>query len=86
MSDIVVCTACRGRKKVLSLGMMEKNCHSCKGIGHVMADKIDPVFVNDVIIEIEKPEVEAEVEKKEKDTEEEGGSVANKRKYNKKKK
>lgn len=29
-----VCKDCQGRKKVLGLGMIERDCFTCKGIGY----------------------------------------------------
>lgn len=29
------CDQCNGRKKIIGLGGMQKDCPSCKGIGHI---------------------------------------------------
>ena len=33
MSDIIRCDSCKGRKRVLGMGGMEKQCPDCGGIG-----------------------------------------------------
>ncbi len=33
--NIEQCPSCRGKKKILSLGNIIKDCVHCKGIGHV---------------------------------------------------
>lgn len=41
-----LCGACFGKKKVLCLGNLVKECPNCNGIGHV--DEIDKNFIKDV--------------------------------------
>lgn len=33
--DLVRCKACKGTKRIVGMGMMEKDCIECKGIGWV---------------------------------------------------
>lgn len=33
--SFVRCSLCNGKKKVFGLGMMEKECHVCHGVGYV---------------------------------------------------
>lgn len=35
MSDLIRCTGCKGQKKITGLGLIERNCPDCEGIGHV---------------------------------------------------
>lgn len=35
MSDLERCVTCSGRKQILSLGGMMKDCYSCVGVGWV---------------------------------------------------
>lgn len=39
MGDLVRCTSCNGRKRILGMGGMEKECLPCKGIGWTEAEK-----------------------------------------------
>lgn len=36
---IIRCTQCNGRKKILSLGNMIKDCSQCRGLGHIEEKK-----------------------------------------------
>lgn len=38
MSNIQRCATCRGTKKVLSLGMMERTCNACLGVGFIKTE------------------------------------------------
>lgn len=40
MSEIERCPNCYGRKRILGLGMIEKECNECKGIGHVKKQEV----------------------------------------------
>ena len=42
--SVQVCKSCRGQKKVIGLGMMEKTCESCKGIGWIEAE-VEPQLI-----------------------------------------
>lgn len=42
MTDIKRCDSCMGRKKLLGLGGMIKDCKVCGGVGHVA---VKPVVV-----------------------------------------
>lgn len=44
--DYVKCPACMGRKKVIGMGGLERNCNECKGIGFI--DKPVTVLVEPV--------------------------------------
>jgi|HubBroStandDraft_2_1064218.scaffolds.fasta_scaffold85698_2 hypothetical protein len=35
MTEFDRCTVCRGRRIVTSLGMIEKKCMACGGVGHI---------------------------------------------------
>ncbi len=41
MSDLVRCDSCEGKKNILSLGGMYKQCQPCLGIGWIAAKKVD---------------------------------------------
>lgn len=39
------CSSCHGRKRLIGLGNMEKECHVCKGIGWVtVVEAVTPDF------------------------------------------
>ncbi len=38
---IIRCDLCRGKKRVIGLGMIEKKCQNCKGVGHLIKDEED---------------------------------------------
>ena len=38
-NDITRCASCKGRKKFIGLGMIEKSCGECKGIGWTSTEK-----------------------------------------------
>lgn len=40
---MIRCETCNGTKKLMGMGMIEKSCHSCNGIGFVEEKKIDDV-------------------------------------------
>ena len=44
MTDIVRCECCQGRKKVMGLGMMMKDCSECLGVGFVNAAPKDDKY------------------------------------------
>lgn len=39
MSDSKTCTACKGRKRIMGIGMMEADCKTCAGTGKIIEDK-----------------------------------------------
>ena len=37
-----ICSVCRGRKKVIGMGMMEADCYRCHGIGYIdLSEKVE---------------------------------------------
>ncbi len=44
LTDIVRCECCQGRKKVMGLGMMMKDCSECLGVGFVNAAPKDDKY------------------------------------------
>lgn len=47
---IAQCLACRGTKKIVALGNMQKSCHYCNGIGYLEEpDKELKVTLGDVM-------------------------------------
>ena len=34
--EVKRCDICRGKKKVMGLGMLEKKCVACNGVGHII--------------------------------------------------
>lgn len=40
-SDLLRCSKCNGRKKIIGLGMMEKECPTCFGIGWVSKTPVE---------------------------------------------
>lgn len=44
MSNLIRCNACNGRKRVLGIGGMEKNCSTCNAIGWIETPTIEPVL------------------------------------------
>jgi phage FluMu protein Com len=50
MSQIKRCTVCKGFKKIVGLGMVEKECSDCKGIGFIEV-KEEPIVDNILTIE-----------------------------------
>ena len=44
MTDIVRCECCQGRKKVMGLGMMMKDCSECLVVGFVNAAPKDDKY------------------------------------------
>lgn len=40
MTDIHRCSQCLGAKKVMGMGMMTKECPTCKGIGWIKKERI----------------------------------------------
>lgn len=43
MAEIERCTMCRGTKRILGLGMMDRQCPNCKGIGWVSVEAVEPI-------------------------------------------
>jgi len=39
--DLMRCHRCNGRKTILGLGMIEKQCHECFGIGWVAKNSVE---------------------------------------------
>ena len=46
------CTNCNGKKKMLGLGSIEKDCPSCKGIGYYESE-VKVSEVGDILIDTE---------------------------------
>lgn len=79
MNAITRCPMCRGSKKMLGLGMMERDCEKCAGKGHVVFKEIKPDVIVEPIIE---PVVEPVKEEAKNDRETETKAVTQiKRKY-----
>jgi len=38
MTEIVRCDSCHGRKRLVGMGGMIKDCPACKGVGYVSAE------------------------------------------------
>jgi phage FluMu protein Com len=60
MSEIIRCDSCRGLKRIVGLGMIEKDCPECRGVGFVELMPVEVITddaetVQDVITD-EKPE------------------------------
>lgn len=51
-----LCPACKGRKKIMGMGMMMTDCSTCKALGYVDSDYGKFGF-DKAIEEVEKPEV-----------------------------
>lgn len=45
------CTQCGGKKKVLTLGLIEKNCTLCAGTGEIKCQADDVLKVEEEIVE-----------------------------------
>ena len=58
MNAITRCPMCRGSKKMLGLGMMERDCEKCAGKGHVMFKEIKEVKPDVIVEPIVEPVVE----------------------------
>jgi len=43
------CGNCRGRRVIIGLGCIEKDCPNCKGVGHVKVDTVDTSVVAPVV-------------------------------------
>lgn len=39
--DLVRCPVCRGRKKIIGLGLLEKDCDHCVGIGWISKKPVE---------------------------------------------
>lgn len=40
MSDLIRCSGCLGKKKVLKMGLFEGNCDQCEGIGWIKSPEV----------------------------------------------
>ena len=40
MSEIMRCDSCHGKKKLIGLGSIVKDCPACKGVGYVAVEPI----------------------------------------------
>ncbi len=41
MSDIIRCTRCNGTKRIIGLGLLEKECDICSGVGWVSKTPVE---------------------------------------------
>jgi len=41
MSKLIRCPACGGTKKIRGMGLIEKKCEECKGIGWIEQDEVN---------------------------------------------
>jgi hypothetical protein len=42
----VICPKCKGMKRILGMGMLERDCDHCGKTGRVSADSVSPVAEN----------------------------------------
>lgn len=45
------CGMCKGQKKIMPLGMINKECHTCNGIGYTVGNPVQTV-TDDVPVDI----------------------------------
>jgi hypothetical protein len=36
------CPTCHGKRTLMGMGGMVKNCHHCKGVGHIKVEEKEP--------------------------------------------
>lgn len=48
------CTKCSGRKVIRGMGMVEKKCDECKGVGYLESDEIANKPSREKILKVEK--------------------------------
>lgn len=52
---VIRCEVCLGKKRLIGLGMIEKKCMNCKGVGHLIIDEekdvenVKPITTNERI-------------------------------------
>lgn len=47
MTDLIRCDICNGRKRILGMGGMEKDCYKCHAIGWTQCN--DPIILDKVV-------------------------------------
>jgi len=43
MANAIRCDICQGKKQILSLGNLQKDCYECHGIGWLQPDEDEPI-------------------------------------------
>jgi len=46
----VQCDSCKGKKKILGLGMIEHECEKCEGLGRIDESELAEIYIPETII------------------------------------